>query len=224
MKEPVRILSTRKLLPNQRQHLLHANFSVVEADFIAVQPISFSLPQSTFDAVIISSQHAVESILQHSSHAQIKTKPCFVVGRKTKSLLEQNGFQVSVYADSAAELSTIICEQYQHKQFVYFCGNLRRDELPQALAKAHITCGEMVVYQTTVTPQQISTKQDAVLFFSPSAVESFLLKNTISNQTCFCIGKTTAEVLEKRNMPCIVASQPSVEHVIYQCIKYYNPT
>ena len=63
---------------------------------------------------------------------------------------------------------------------------------------------------------------DGILFFSPSAVESYLKQNTIKNEICFCIGKTTAETLEKKHKKNIViAEQPTIDDVIAAVIEYY---
>ena len=52
----------------------------------------------------------------------------------------------------------------------------------------------------------------------------FLVKvTTIKNEICFCIGETTAEALEEKEITNIViAEEPSVENVIDEVIAYYN--
>jgi uroporphyrinogen-III synthase len=61
-----------------------------------------------------------------------------------------------------------------------------------------------------------------ILFFSPSAVESYLKDNTIKKETCFCIGETTAEALHKITKNIIIAEQPSIEDVIEDVIEEYK--
>ncbi len=57
---------------------------------------------------------------------------------------------------------------------------------------------EIIVYQTTLTPVAIEKKYDGILFFSPSAVESFFSRNTIPpTTTLFSIGTSTVEALKK---------------------------
>jgi uroporphyrinogen-III synthase len=65
MKNQVRIVSTKKLQANQKQYLLNANFSVVEADFIKIKLKKFTY-KSKFQNLIFSSQNAVESILKNN--------------------------------------------------------------------------------------------------------------------------------------------------------------
>ena len=71
-------------------------------------------------------------------------------------------------------------------------------------------------------PHQIKESFDGVLFYSPSGVNSFLENNTLGNKTCFCIGTTTAKALENKTKNIVIASQPTVEHVIDEVIKYYK--
>jgi uroporphyrinogen-III synthase len=221
MDNPIRILSTKKLLPNQKQFLLNAGFSVVEADFIKVSSKKFDY-KSQKDFLIFTSQNAVESVLKNKKAAELKAIPCFCVGEKTKALLEQNGFEVKVSSDYAAELASVICNQYPKNSFAFFSGNLRRDILPDALELAQIKFEEIPVYETILTPNEIHSKSDGILFFSPSAVKSYLKLNTISNEMCFSIGKATAEIIEKVTQNLIIANKPTVENVIIQCINHFN--
>jgi uroporphyrinogen-III synthase len=47
--------------------------------------------------------------------------------------------------------------------------------------------------------------------------------NSIKDETCFCIGETTAEALENKKIKnIIIADKPSVENVIDEVVEYYN--
>jgi uroporphyrinogen-III synthase len=221
MRNQLRIVSTKKLQANQKQYLLNANFSVVEADFIKIKLKKFTY-KSKFQYLIFSSQNAVESILKNNKLELLRSKKCFCVGQKTKTNLELNGFRVIESADYASELASTICNQYNEESFVFFSGNLRREILPDSLTLANVRFEEIEVYETMLTPHTINSKPDGILFFSPSAVESYLQANIITDEICFCIGKATAEPVEKMTTNCITANQPSIENVIIQCIKYYS--
>jgi uroporphyrinogen-III synthase len=221
MRNQLRIVSTKKLQANQKQYLLNANFSVVEADFIKIKLKKFTY-KSKFQNLIFSSQNAVESILKNNKLELLRSKKCFCVGQKTKANLELNGFKVIESADYASELASTICNQYNEESFVFFSGNLRREILPDSLTLANVRFEEIEVYQTMLTPHTINSKPDGILFFSPSAVESYLQANIITDEICFCIGKATAEPVEKITTNCIIANQPSIENAIIQCIKYYS--
>lgn len=225
MKEPIRLLSTKKLLVNQKQFLLNANISVVEADFISIKQQKVAI-EIINENLIFTSQNAVLSLVENLEKTDIldllRKKNVFCVGLKTKALLEENGFNVIAYTGYAADLAEIISLIYSKEKFTFFSGNLRRDTLPEALSEAEVVWNEIQVYETVLTPQKISGTFDGILFFSPSGIESYLKNNKITKETCFCIGTTTAEVLENITNNVIIANQPTVENVIIQCINFYK--
>jgi uroporphyrinogen-III synthase len=217
----ISILSTKILLSHQKQSLLDVGFSVTEANFIKTENSDFDL-NGIKDNLIFTSQNAAQSILLHPKSQKIKTKNVFCVGIKTKALLEENGFNVDVYVDYASDLAEIITLIYSNESFTFFSGNLRKETLPKALKAAKVNFNEIQVYETTLTPHKIKTPVDGILFFSPSAVESFLKENKIKTEICFCIGETTASSLEKITRNIIVADQPSVENVIEDVIEEFK--
>lgn len=222
MTKQINILSTKKLLPNQKQQLVDANFTVLEEDFIETTIKNFELSKVN-NNLIFTSQNAVQSILQHPKCEDLKSKDVFSIGMKTKDLLTENGFNVVAYTGYAADLAEIISLIYSEETFTFFSGNLRRDVLPNTLKENEITFNEIEVYETKITSKKITKKQDGILFFSPSAVESYFKMNTIKDETCFCIGETTAEALENKKVKTIViADKPSVENVIAEVVEYYN--
>lgn len=222
MAENIRILSTKTLLPNQKQFLLNADFSVVEADFISVRSLRETKEFQINDALIFTSQNAVSAVLEFENVEELKSKKVFCVGLKTKALLEANGFQVEAFKSYADELAEMISLNYSDLSFTFFSGNLRRDILPEKLKEAGILFNEIKVYETILTPQKINSKLDGILFYSPSGVESYTKENKITDEMCFCIGNTTAKALETITKNIIIANQPSVENVIIQCINYFG--
>lgn len=229
MPKTLTILSTKKLLPNQKQVLLNANFEVIEEDFIETKSTNFDMSlrgtkQSHINNnLIFTSQNAVNAVLKRDDLKELKSKNVFCVGIKTKSLLEENGFNVVAHTGYAADLAEIISLIYNKESYTFFTGNLRRDVLPNILKENRITCNEIEVYETILTSKKITEKVDGILFFSPSGVESYLKLNTIKNEMCFCIGETTAEALENKKIKNIViAKKPTVENVIDEVIEYYN--
>lgn len=221
MSNPITILSTKILLSHQKQALLDAGFSVTEANFIKTENSDFDL-NGINDNLIFTSQNAAQSVLLHPKFEELKSKKVFCVGIKTKALLEENGFNVEVYLDYASDLAEIITLIYAKQSYTFFSGNLRKETLPKALKAAKVNFNEIQVYETTLTPQKIKTPVDAILFFSPSGVESYLKENKIKNEICFCIGETTAETLDKTTRNIIVADQPSVDNVIEDVIQEYK--
>lgn len=223
MNSGIRILSTKKLQPNQKQFLLNAGLAVVEVDFITIKykPVEVNgLKQN----LIFTSQNAVKSIIQSISPEQLKEHGCFCVGEKTKALLEKQGFKVIASAENALLLGKELAANFGDRSFTFFTGNLRRDELPAELNKSAIEFNEIEIYKTRLSPIKMTIPLEAILFFSPSAVESYLKENNITNEICFCIGKTTSKALENLTSKTIIANQPTVESVISKCIDYYKKT
>ena len=221
MNSLVPILSTKVLSPSQRETLENAYFSVIEADFIATKNQNFELTEINSN-LIFTSQNAAQSVLLHPKCQELKSKNVFCVGIKTKALLEENGFNVIVYVDYAADLAEIITLIYANESYTFFSGNLRKETLPKALKEAKIKFNEIQVYETSLTPKKVKEAVEAILFFSPSGVESYLKENTIKKELCFCIGETTAAALPNTVKNTIVANQPSIEEVIEDAIAEFK--
>lgn len=222
MSQPIRILSTKILLPYQKQALVEAHIDVIETNFIETTATDFSL-ETVNEHLIFTSQNAVANFLKHPLATKFKNNKVFCVGLKTKIMLSEAGFDVVAYTGYAEDLAEIIALIYANASYTFFSGNLRRNTLPEALQNAGITFNEIQVYTTTLSPKSIQEKVNGIMFFSPSAVTSFLKENKIKNELCFCIGKTTAEALEKHKIKnYIVASEPSIEEVIEEVILEYK--
>lgn len=221
MRNSIQILATKILSANQKQELVKAHFKVIEADFIKTETENFELTELN-DNLIFTSQNAVRSFLKNPKQEELKSKNVFCVGLKTKILLSEAGFNVVAYTGYASDLAEIITLIYANESYTFFSGNLRKDTLPKALAEAGIKFNEIQVYKTSLTPHKIKDAVDAILFFSPSGVESYLKENKIKKETCFCIGETTAQALEKITKNIVIAAQPSIEDVIEDVIEEYK--
>ncbi|TRX00355.1 uroporphyrinogen-III synthase [Flavobacterium gawalongense] len=221
MSRQIQIFSTKVLSSVQKQELVKANFNVIEADFIDTKNQPFELNEIN-DNLIFTSQNAAQSLLLHPKCEELKTKNVFCVGLKTKILLSESGFNVIAYTGYASDLTEIITLIYSNESYTFFSGNLRKETLPKALKEAKVKFNEIQVYETSLTPHKIKTPVDAILFFSPSGVESYLKENKIKGELCFCIGTTTAETLNKTTKNIIIADQPSIEDVIEDVIEEYK--
>lgn len=208
------VLSTKKLTEPQRSLLLQAGIGLVEYNAIAIEEVDFKADEKIENA-IITSQNAVKALIDN----KVQIENCFCVGEKTKEQLEANSYQVEAMANYGKELAEIIVQEYADKKFTFFCGNLRRDELPELLTKNKVDFTEIEVYKTILKPKKFERSFDGVLFFSPSAVESFVKENSLKNTKAFCIGTTTAVEAEKYTNELIIATKPTIENVIVQVVK-----
>ena len=225
MRNSIQILATKILSANQKQELVKAHFKVIEADFIKTETENFELTELN-DNLIFTSQNAVQSFFTHPQFQALQSelieKKVFCVGMKSKNSLTEAGFDVVAYTDYASDLAEIITLVYANERYTFFSGNLRKATLPDALTEAGIEFNELEVYETQLNSHKTKGPFDALLFFSPSGVESYLKENKIKKEVCFCIGETTAEALVQITKNCIVAEHPSIEAVLEDVLAEYN--
>lgn len=212
-----RILSTKKLSFTQRELLLNASFSLIEFDAITIQPLPFESKKEIGNA-IIASKNAVRQVLE----ANIDMNQCFCVGEKTSRLLVENHKKVVKTTENALELAHFIAKNYKNDEFTFFCGNKRRDELPDFLKENNIALDEIPVYKTELNPKKIEGEFDGIFFFSPSAIQSYIQENTIGNSIAFCIGNTTAKEAKKYTKNIIITNKPTIENTIVQAVKHFK--
>lgn len=209
------VLSTKKLLLHQKQMLLDNRFQVIDEDFINIQPKDFSV-EKIYDSILFTSKNSVKNILPKKINLQ--NKICFCVGEKTKKIAQENGFIVQEYAHYASELIKIIKEKYNTTSFTFFCGNKRLPIFPDFFTQHNIKWNQITVYTTQLTPKKIKKTVNSILFFSPSAVASYCLKNSLKNIQCYCIGTTTAKALQNKTDAIIIADKPTIESTINKII------
>lgn len=175
--------------------------------------------------VVFTSMNAVESVIPMLD-GHIPEWSIYCMGHKTKELITDyfGTDAISGTADSASELADEIIENNNTDEVIFFCGNQRREELPAKLDQHAIAVTEVVVYQTIHLPQKISKEYNGILFFSPSAVESFFTKNTLpANTIVFAIGHTTKETIRRYcSNQIIVSVLPGKDNMVEQAIDYFS--
>lgn len=147
-------------------------------------------------SVVFTSMNAVAAVTDLLD-GHIPDWRIFCIGHATKEQVEDyfGRNAVAGTANNALELADTIIDEDPEEVF-FFCGNRRRNELPNQLRKHKILVNEVTVYQTKNIPHRIEKTYDAVLFFSPSAVESFFHSNQLPGSTVvYAIGNTTAEAV-----------------------------
>jgi len=233
------ILSTKQLLPHLKQDMAQRGVEVIEQDFIAIQPILTAEKNKEVMSwvnhpgklgVVFTSRHALNSIEQHIQKAAeaIWSLPAewkvFCLNGATKNALLTRLWehQVAATASSAAELADKIIEDGSFKEVVFFCGNRRRDELPDLLTANGITVKEVVVYETIDTPKIATGHLDVVLFFSPSGAKSFFMANQLEKETaCIAIGETTAQALRQYTGNRVIVSEGASQDMMLISALFY---
>jgi uroporphyrinogen-III synthase len=232
MERPVNILCTRPI----DQSLINSarskgNFIDV-LSFIETTPLkTITLQQEIEDAlgsaatVVFTSMNAVEAVAAYLDGHQPQWK-IYSIGTTTDQLINKyfgKGL-IAGTAFNAADLAALIVKDRLTEKLIFFCGNQRRDELPAILRNNNIAVTEIEVYQTTAVPHKIDKAYDGILFFSPSAAESFFSNNTVSPQTIlFAIGNTTADAIKSfSDNKIIIADTAGKENLVKQMIAYFG--
>src|SRR4029077_17349519 len=105
---------------------------------------------------------------------------------------------------------------------VFFCGDQRRDELPKKLQQHGFDLEEIIVYKTIETTQEINDAYNGILFFSPSAVNSFFKTNKVTAHTVFfAIGETTANTIKGyTSNKIIISNTPAKDELLKQAVEW----
>lgn len=230
-KNKIHILSTRSagaaLISEAALHDIIINeISFIKTEEIINDEIENKIHELSLQSItaVFTSMNAVDSVKKY-----IPVKPhwkVFCIGNTTKKLVQKifGEENISGTADSAIHLAEKIIENSSIKKIVFFCGDQRRDELPDKLKENGIEVEELVVYKTVETPKILTKQYDGILFFSPSAVKSFFSKNFVTqNMQIFAIGSTTANAIKLfTHQPVIVAEIPGKENLINLVIKHFS--
>ncbi len=211
------VFATRKLTDEQLQ-LFNEALSVTSEDFIKVSPsrIAPVAIKEPIQNVVLTSQNAVTALLTNFEPEQLRFQNIYCVGRKTKRLIEKRIGPVAHTAKNAKLLAEYLVEYMEGLELTYFCSDIRMDVLPDILTENKITVHEIAAYKTKYVAVPLPESVASVLFFSPSAITSFLQENEPKDRIAYCIGETTAKEARTHFSKVSVAKIPTVESVIDQ--------
>lgn len=224
------LLSTRPLAKTIIEEAAAKNIIIEELSFIDTYPIAsetvvLRIKQLAAQdcTVVFTSMNAVEAVAAHTQN--VSGWKVYCIGNTTKKLVQEKLSSAVIVA--TAENAQRLAEQVVDdgiKKAVFFCGNIRRDELPNKLRSEGGEVEEIVVYETVEKPSALTKEYNGILFFSPSAVNSFFKNNKVPQQTqLFAIGKTTAETLRQfANRKIIVANASDKQELARQAIAFFN--
>jgi len=172
---------------------------------------------------VFTSVNAVESVSQ-----QIKEEvdwKILCIGGVTKDAVCKHFGDKSIIASAknASLLARKIIETGNIEEVVFFCGDQRLDDLPETLRANKINVHEIIAYHNLQTPHDVQEDYDGILFFSPTAVHSFFLMNTIrTNVVLFSIGKTTTATIQSYCSNKVITSEwPGQENLVDKVLEYY---
>ena len=218
----MRLLATKLISLAFKERLLQQGFSVIDIPFISINPLPYDW-QGQSENLIFTSQNAVRFFLQkHKNDPQIASKKCFCVGEKTKALLEENGQKVTKMTPKSSDLGRFIVKNYKNATFTFFCGTRRMPDLEAQCQQHQIPLHIVELYETQECSQKLKTTVDGILFYSPSAVTSFFMKNEWpKNAYGFCLGTSTATQLKRYTLQYYVAQRPNETALLLSLKKHF---
>ena len=232
-----KVLSTKKISPLLIEDAGKNNIQIIEQEFISVKPITtkekieeiLNLAKFEKKYVAFTSANAVTPfdtyLHQYDTHYVVGWQ-IFCLEGKTREAVQNSLLpkkNIICTAENARALSHKIIA-YGVKEIIFFCGNKRRNDLPGILKDAGINVHEVIVYETVEIPAMTSSDIDGILFFSPSAVNSFFTVNKLKSKTvCFAIGETTANsIVEFADNKIIIIETPSQEMMLASVNFYFQ--
>lgn len=232
MTQPINILSTRPIDQSLIETAGSKGIFIEVRSFIETIPVqSPDLVQEIENAlsksatVVFTSMNAVDAVAKHLN-GRTPQWNIYSIGTTTDQLIKKYFGEglVTGTAYNAADLAALIVEDRFIDEVIFFCGNQRRDELPDMLRNNNILVHETEVYKTIAVPHKINQTFNGILFFSPSAVESFFLNNSINEQTIlFAIGNTTAGAIKQfTGNKIIISATPGKQNLAEQMIEYFT--
>ncbi|MDZ4072819.1 MAG: uroporphyrinogen-III synthase [Sediminibacterium sp.] len=227
-----KILSTRPVKETLIQEAAEQNIQLDIIPLIDTEPVLDIDTQQEiaqialqYATVVFTSMNAVESVITMLDQ-QVPEWNIYCMGNTTQELIRNHFGEQAIRGtgNNASELAeNILTDNDELDEVFFFCGDQRRDELPAKLTEAGVQVEEIVVYKTIPLYQKIDTVYDGILFFSPSAVQSFFHTNKAATATVFfAIGSTTEAAIKKyTNNSIITAHSPGKEELVRKAIHYF---
>ncbi len=206
-----KVLFTHKIKSKHKEELKKAKFEFDSVPFIVTRTKDFDanvVNTEQKEAWIFTSKKAVESVAKKIDHLTVP-ELVFAVGSSTKEKLSELGIDsITPIQFTTGHLVYKILE-YPVRSCTYFRGNMTALDLSDELKENDIKVNEVEVYETSLTSQKVNVKDyNAVVFLSPSAFTSFCEMNDPTElNTVFCIGSTTAEVVQRSYSRLIVTPE-----------------
>ncbi|MCU0404213.1 MAG: uroporphyrinogen-III synthase [Chitinophagaceae bacterium] len=124
--------------------------------------------------------------------------------------------------DGATLLSWIKKHIPKDTRLLYPCAKSRLDTLPEGLKEEGYRLVEIPVYETISTPGLLKGHYHFIMFFSPSAIDSFFSLNQWQEGSLgVCIGETTANALREKGVNRIIVAEEPSERAMVEAIHQF---
>lgn len=218
------ILFTKELSPDQLQLFEKMNAEVKGIPFIkTVADPDYKtkldmLFRGLFTSLVVTSPFAARLFAGYADMNNFFIDTIYTVGEKSATVLRGFCRQCVVSSKGNAEdlANSIVGGSATGNKVCFLSGEMRRDALPRILKESHLCFTEICVYKTLLTPPSALPYFDGIVFFSPSAVQSFYQKYKLSDEAVYAIGSTTQNELLRYNstLKVGVAEKPSFESLV----------
>lgn len=215
------LLSTKVLSKERVSKLESAGWTVDQYDSISIEWLKINVEPGS-RLLVFTSKNGVKAFLKNFSQQEILGMRSLCVGSRASWILKEAGITVLEEAPTAGQLARVIQRKYSKDSFVYYCGNRRLNLIPETLDDLGVRWEEVIVYKTELNRRVFNKEYDAVLFFSPSGVESFTNQNKMGSTTGYCIGETTSNALEKHTDQVLKADTPDINGLIELAVAQTN--
>jgi uroporphyrinogen-III synthase len=226
MKSKIHVVSTKKLSDDLIRSMESADIRVTQHNFIQKEMVDQSgfKQNSIHPVIVLTSQTAAHAWIEMMNKFRLDPSlyQIYCLPSCAKALANQPGAKIAMVDKDAVSLAYSIVKDKSISKVTFICGNLRREELPEKLSEKGIVVEEIIAYKTKLTSFKIQEDYHGVLFFSPSAIDSYLLMNPAITCDAFCLGQTTANHAQETGFLKIqVADTPTPESMVGKVINYY---
>ena len=146
------------------------------------------------------------------------------VGKKSaaKAAEQLKAVPLLIAPDGKSLLELIKIHIPRETRLIYACAKSRLDTLPEGLKNEGYQCLEFPVYETMPAPKMVAGDFNFILFFSPSAVESYFSLNAWPpGAQGVCIGDTTANALRHHGVNDILVPSSPDENEMVDVIRHF---
>jgi uroporphyrinogen-III synthase len=219
-----RVFSTR-ILQDESAHLIHrAGWELHHSNLIQTE----SLPNlkehpkwESSPSVCISSMASLRALAKNHLDLDWSRKLVCAVGEKLRLALKSRArhFQCVDYAKEISELEDVFSEP-----FLVIRGEKGLSTITDYLQKNGHAFNEWIVYKTIFLTSNLPDPSGSkVLFFSPSALESFKMSHPeTSIEEAICIGETTAKKAQEYGMKTSISYERSERAVVLKLLDEGN--
>jgi uroporphyrinogen-III synthase len=185
--------------------------------FIQVEPIGIKefrkqkINILDHTAIIFTSRNAIDhffKLCQESKLEMPAEMKYFCITEQTANYLQKyitiRKRKIFVGKKIALDLIEVI-KKHKNEKFIYPCSDVRKEDIPEFMAKNNFKCTEAIIYKTVASDLSdlADIKYDVIAFFSPSGISSLFTNFPEFKQNdtrIAAFGPTTAKAVREHHL------------------------